>query len=51
VVFDTDTVRDLGHAVGDSNGDVRNNSIDFFIAAIAHGISFHFHGRIILKYL
>ena len=47
-LFDTNTVRDLGDALHDSNADIRNNSISFFIAAIAHGASFHFHGRIIL---
>ena len=50
-LFDTDTVRDLGHALHDSNGDVRQNSIDFFIAAIAHGTSFHFQDRMILIFV
>jgi hypothetical protein len=36
-LFNTDTIRDFGHALHDSN-----SAMDFFIAAIAHGISFHF---------
>ena len=51
VVFDADTIRDLAHGLRDGNDDVRRNSIDFFIAAIAHGISFYFHGRIILIFV
>ena len=50
-VFDTETVRDLGHALRDGNGDVRNNSLNFFITAISHGISFHFHCRMILIFV
>ena len=50
-LFTTDTARHYGHALCDSNGDVRNNSINFFIAAIVHGISFHFDGRIILIFV
>jgi hypothetical protein len=50
-LFDTDTVRDLGHALHDSNDDVRRNSMDFFIDAIAHGRSFHFHGKSILIFV
>lgn len=47
-IFDTHTVRDLGHALGGSNGNVQENSVNFFIDAIAHGISLHFQGRIML---
>ena len=50
-LFDTDTVRDLGHALRDRNDDVRNNSINFFIAAIAHGISFYFACRMVLIFV
>ena len=50
-LFDKATIRELGHALQDSDGDVRKNSLDFFLAAIAHGIPFHFHSRIILKYV
>jgi hypothetical protein len=50
-LLDTDTVRELGHALHDSNRDIRSNSINFFIAAIAHGISFHFQGRSILIFV
>ena len=50
-LFDRDTVRELGHALHDSKGDVRRNSINFFLAAIAHGMPFNFHSRIILKYV
>ena len=44
-LFDTDTIRDLGHALHDSN------TINFFIAAIGHGIPFHFHGRTVLIFV
>ena len=47
-IFDTHTVVDLGHALRDSNLVVRENSLGFFIAAIAHGISFHLRGEIML---
>jgi len=50
-LFTTDTARYYGHALRDSNGYVRNNSINFLIAAIAHGILFHFDGRIILIFV
>jgi hypothetical protein len=50
-LFDADTVRDLGQGLGDSNDDVRHNSIHFFITAIAHGMSFHFHCRTILIFV
>jgi hypothetical protein len=48
---DRDTVRNLGHALYDSNTNVSRNAIDFFIAAIAPGMSFHLDSRIILKCL
>ena len=47
-LFDAQTGRDLGHALRDGNPEVRQNSISFFIAAIASGISFHFQARTIL---
>ena len=50
-LFDTDTVRDLGHALDDDNEDIRSNAADFFIAAMALGMSFHLDGRKIPKYL
>ena len=40
-LFDRDTVRELGHALHDGNEDIRSNTVDFFIAAMALGISFH----------
>ena len=47
-LFDAHTVGDLGHALRGSNRDVRENIINFFIAAIAHGILFHFRAKITL---
>jgi hypothetical protein len=48
---DRDTIRNLGHALYDSNADVSRNAINFFIAAISQGMSFHLDGRIMLKCL
>ena len=48
---DTDIVRDLGNALHDGNEDIRSNTVDLFIAAMALGMSFQLDSRIILKYL
>ena len=45
------TVRDLGNALHDGNEGIRSNIVNFLIATMALGMSFHLDSRIILKYL
>ena len=44
-------MRDLGNALYDRNADVSRNTVNFFIAAMAEGMSFALDSKIILQYL